>query len=220
MKRLAGFTLVEVLVGLALTSLIATGLYSALFGIARTARVAAERNHATDTRRLTQRLFHDVLQNAVPFVESARSRTTVLFRGERDRVRFIGHLPAHAAGGGLQLIELHRRNDLRGPARIELSFRAAWPTTAFDAPLGEAGWTGETIARGVASLEIEYYGRKTVRARAAWSDEWAVSDELPELIRIRVDTDDGEWPPIVVPLRVGRSAALPAWFREAREALP
>ncbi len=213
--RTRGFTLVEALIALALTALVTTSLYSGLFGVGRTARATAEQNGIDDTQRLAGRLLHDLLANAVPFAETRRDEVTVLFEGRRDGIRFVGHLPAHASGGGLQLIDV-RVAKYAATSRIELSYRNAWPETKFDVPLTDAGWSHEKLADGAALLRARYYGRAAERGPVAWHDDWTAGERLPELVALEIESPQGvTWAPLVVPLRLQRSAAAGQWFREA-----
>jgi general secretion pathway protein J len=207
--------LVEALIALALTALVTTSLYSGLFGVGRTARAAAEQNRADDTRRLTARLLHDLLAGAVPFAETRRDAVTVLFEGRRDGLRFVGHLPAHASNGGLQLVDVHVAG-AAATSRLELSFRNAWPEIELDTPLTDGGWLHESLAAGPARLRARYYGRAAQRDPLAWHDDWAVTDRLPDLVELEIEAPEGvTWPPLVVPLRLQRADAAGQWFREA-----
>ena len=212
-RTVAGFTLVEVLVGLALTTLIATGLYSALFGVARAGSRSTAQDRANDEQRQIATRLRELLENSIPFVEGDGERAVALFSGARDHLRFVGHLPAHASGGGFQLIDLHA-NVERGRRRLELAFREAWPEVPFTGGASATGWTAEPLLE-IDSIDIAYYGSRQDRARPDWAREWPTGQRRPELVKIEVTPAGRDpWPPLIVPLRVARSDAMPIWQRE------
>ena len=210
------FSLIEVLVVVSIASLLVLGLQGALASIGRasTTVMAVQRN--AEDQRLVLNTLRDLLANSVPLIERRDDRVEVLFDGDKIGARFVTHLPAHASGGGLQFVEI-RAEDLsasRRSSRLTLFFRAAWPETAFDIALTDAGWSREALVVDVDDVEFQYFGSPDGRSRAAWHDTWRLRERLPQLIRMMVRPVGAAWPDLVVPLRAEVSEAMPHWFRE------
>jgi general secretion pathway protein J len=215
-RRQRGFSLVEVLVALSLTSLLLTGLYSAFGTVARTSAAASKVQRATQDRRLVTSALRSLLANAVPLTERRGDRTLALFEGDRARARFVSHLPAHAGGGGLYFTEIAVETQLRGERSLTLQFRPAWPTVPFDAPTTAPEWSTEVLIEDVESVEIEYLGADDARSVKSWRNSWREMEELPRLVRLVVKANE-DWPDLVVPLRAEVSEAMPYWHRDTAQ---
>lgn len=109
-KILAGFTLVEVLIAVTILAVLVSLLFGALYTLSRSARAGETALQAVDSDRLVQSFLRRQLGGAVPVTERGRHRGRVLFDGSMASVRFVGHLPAHRGGGGLQFLELGRES--------------------------------------------------------------------------------------------------------------
>ena len=210
-----GFSLVEVLVALSLTSLLLTSLYSAFGAVARTNTTASKVQRGTQDQRLVSRALHALIANAVPLTEPRNDRAHVLFEGDRSSVRFVTHLPAHAGGGGLYFAEIRAEGEFRGERLrpLTLRFRAAWPTVPFDVPSTETEWSNEVLLEDVESVELEYFGSDDDRRAPSWRYSWQSRERLPKLVRIVVTANE-PWPDLVVPLRAQVSEAMPYWHRD------
>ncbi|MGH8568829.1 MAG: prepilin-type N-terminal cleavage/methylation domain-containing protein, partial [Gammaproteobacteria bacterium] len=102
----AGFTLVELLIAIALFGLILTGLYSGL-RMATRASDAGEA-HATDNDELraVMGFLRFELGQVYPLVFSDADDEQVIFEGEPDRLSFVARLPQHRGVEGAYLISL------------------------------------------------------------------------------------------------------------------
>jgi general secretion pathway protein J len=208
-----GFSLVEVLVALSLTSLLLASLYSALAASGRTVTSTSKAQRITNDQRLISTALRAVIANAVPMTERRADRPLVLFDGHRSSLRLVSHLPAHAGGGGLQFVEIGAKDMLLGQRSLMLWFRNAWPSVAFETPTHELGWESEALLLKVERLEFEYFGSDDDRGAPNWRDSWRSSERLPTLIRVAVTADEA-WPDLVVPLHTEVSEAMPYWHRD------
>ena len=213
--RQHGFSLVEAIVALSLTSLLLASLYSAFGAVGRTNATASSVQRDTQDRRLALNALRALIENTVPLTERRNDRTQVLLEGDRSSVRFVTHLPAHAGGCGLQFVEIGTEDELRGERRrtLTLRFRAAWPDVPFDAPATDEGWSSELLLEDVERVDLEYFGSDDDRSAPSWRDSWQASESLPKLIRLSVTADE-TWPDLVVPLRAEVSEAMPYWHRD------
>jgi prepilin-type N-terminal cleavage/methylation domain-containing protein len=213
-----GFSLVEAIVALSVTSLLLAGLYSVFGVVARTNTSAAIVQRDTEDRRLAMNALRTLIANAVPLTERRNERALVLFEGDRTSVRFVTHLPAHAGGGGLQFVEIRTEDQWPGERRrsLTLKFRAASPSVPFDTPRTDQNWSSERLLEDVERVELEYFGSDDDRSAPSWRDSWRAGESLPKLIRVSVAANQA-WPDLVVPLRAEVSEAMPYWHRDIEQ---
>lgn len=179
-----GFTLVELLLALALTGLVALLLLSATrmaaLGVNRVSaqaeRLEARRNLEELLRReLSAAIASPLLPNAPPLV------------GGPDKLEFLSLAEDSGAGlyrvslavDGRSLVLNRRRNGAAGDSAPERT----------------------VLAPRLASFAIAYFGAPAETAEPHWQESWEGSRTLPKLVRITIDTGDGiVRPPLVVRL--------------------
>ena len=181
MTRQAGFTLLEVLVGLTILSLIIAGLSA---GTQFTLRVGE-----TQARVITRTGDLDAVERALrrAFAEAAPAMPgAAALRGAADQVAWTTTLPEAAMTGGrvdaALLLETGHRLVLRLKPH-PYGHRAEAPDADRDVEL----------LRGVDRIEIAYW-------RGGWSTAWTQAN-LPALIRIRLLFPPGDprhWPDMVM----------------------
>lgn len=192
-RRPGGFTLVELLVGLALFALISILLAGGLrFGI-RAWEVGRERAEPTDEVGLAQNLLRRELGEAA-LQRDDRDAST--FAGGPDSVAFAAPLPAAAMAGEsyaflLQASAVAERTDLA----------LAWkPATAASRP-GEGDVGSAVLLEDIAGIELAYFGATAPGRAPVWSSRWNGVAGLPQLIRLRVRFPAGDrrlWPDLFV----------------------
>lgn len=193
-----GFTLVEVLVVMALLSLIVLGMGSAL-------RTTAQTGERIDARLLQA----DELRIASGFLRSAMGRTYMqrlnepstlgqapyFFEGTPTSVTWIGIMPARHGVGGRFYFRL-ALGQSEGEAGLVLSF---------------VPWTGEVavpewsqaqsrlLVPGATSVALRY--TNTNLEPVQWAPGWSHPELLPDRVAITVATVAGDWPMLVIPMR-------------------
>ncbi len=194
-RGVAGFTLVELLIAIALFGLILTGLYSGLRMATRAS--AAGEAHATDNdelRAVTGFLRFELGQ-VYPLVFSDEDDQEVIFEGEPDRLSFVARLPQHRGVEGAYLICLVEDQD-----RLVLRYRLTRPDRNY---LFDSGCAGKEVVLvpAIDKLELGYYGKRgrTARFYSRWDDP----ERLPKLLRLRIRPKGRGvyWPDLIVPIR-------------------
>jgi general secretion pathway protein J len=196
----AGFTLVELLVALALMALLTAVLFGGLrFGL-RAWEVGGGRMEASDRRQQAQELLRGLLAEARPPV--AGGALAPAFEGAPERLAFVAPLPAHRGPGGLYRFTLSVVAG-QGGGRLVL----AWQPYDGDARAGAPADRAVLLER-VAALRLDFFGAAGPAAPRRWQARWAVPDRLPELVRLRLERGAGEpaggWPDLVVAPRQAR----------------
>jgi len=198
-----GFTLVELLVGLSLMSLISLLLFGGFrFGL-RAWEVGDDRIAAANEIEMAQHLLRRQLAEAQPVIIGSRPEAApTLFQGDDAGVTFVGPLPAHRGVGGFYIFSVATRED-RGGRQLLLRWRRYRPDTVagsdFD-PKDES-----VLVNRIDSIAIEYFGQPSAAAPARWLQRWDGTLGLPQLLRLRVAFPRGDarrWPEFVVSPRL------------------
>jgi len=205
MKRVRGFTLIEVVIA---TSLLALGLAIA-FGTLRSAARASARADATAQREERLRAAQGFLRSqltaalAVPFVFDEETGAATFLRVQPDKLEFVGTMPGYLARGGpyLQTLEV-----VHGADGEQLRFQNQQLTS--DGP-ADAERDPVVLLDGIDEAHIEVRTIDEDGRPGPWQDKWSVSAQLPPQVRVRVRFKDERrhWPDMLVSLRLGAAYA-------------
>jgi general secretion pathway protein J len=212
MKRLDGFTLIELTVALVLLALMSAVLFGSL-GLAGTSVDRGEaKADATSGMRLAHAFLRANLEEQHPLRMRKINEFPLLFSGDRDELRYTAALPPRVASGGIWFYRLAvLRDDARAPLVLE---RSIPDLNSLQAPeLREP--ERSILAQDIASLKISYFGRDPGANEAntpTWRDRWEDTQRLPLLIRIDIEPKQGSpWPPLIVSPREAPEAGCRAW---------
>ncbi len=209
-RRSRGFTLVEVLVAVALLSLVTLGLLTAMRSFAQSEARIDERIRVDDDLRVSERFLRSVLAAASPRPRPtpAGAPKQVDFTGGADALRWIGVMPARHGAGGLYRFHLYGRPAAAGePSALVLEFAPYVP--GFEAPLDPAAVQSRAMATSVGEVRFRY--QDDLASGEQWFAEWPHTDRLPRRIGLSLASDRLPWPemivaivPIAGPTQVGR----------------
>ncbi|CAG0965752.1 hypothetical protein BURK1_00957 [Burkholderiales bacterium] len=207
-----GFTLVELLVALALLGLMSATLFGSL-ALAGRSWDAGEAK-ATDTASM--RVAHQFLRTQLEGQHAQRMKKLpefpILFAGEREEMRFAAPLPARVQGGGVWYYRL-RVADVDGKASLVVDRMVPDVTGTALPDFGDAEHS--VLASGVKSIAIGYLGRDPGVSDGfdpTWRDTWEDRQRLPTMIRIDVEPERGaRWPTLYATPREAPEAACRAW---------
>jgi len=195
----AGFTLVELLVGLALFSLLATLLFDNVrFGI-KAWQLGSAHAEQFEHDLIAQDLLRRQLGNAYPMLVRDGATQRVDFEGGKEAVSFLGDAPVVTNGGGRfrykVLVERQRgRTDLVMSAAPELAN-----------PEGPAMARRTVLLSDIDRAEFSYFGEGDAEQTLQWQDSWRQRVNMPKLMRIRVAfraADARAWPDLLVAPRI------------------
>jgi general secretion pathway protein J len=183
----AGFTLVEMVMALALAGLVSLvlleGLRLTVSGVGRVSQ-AADR---FDDRASLEAVLRRTLAATAP-VPSIDGQPA--FVGAPDRLSFVAF--AEDGGVGLYRIEL----GFVGPQsrrELVLTRRLAMPTAA---PRAQQSVLGERLG----AVRLAYFGAVSPGDPPAWHDRWEGLANPPQLVRIMLEDAAEARPPIVIRL--------------------
>ncbi|WP_316182558.1 MULTISPECIES: prepilin-type N-terminal cleavage/methylation domain-containing protein [unclassified Bradyrhizobium] len=193
----AGFTLVEVLVALALFSLLAVLLFDNVKFSLQAWRSGRARAEAFQRELAAQDVMRRLIGNLYPMMlgEDAAQRR-IDFDGQAESLEFLGDAPAVAGGAGHFRFKLFAD---RKPDRVDLVLQSR-PELALKQDSERT-----LLVSNIDRVEFSYAGRGTGADNAGWRTSWQEQTDIPALIRLRVLMRPGDgqtWPELVIAPRV------------------
>jgi general secretion pathway protein J len=195
----AGFTLVELLVALALFSLLVTLLFDNVrFGLHAWQRGNAHVEQVEHSM-ISQDLVRRLIGNLYPMAVTENGQPRIEFDGSKDAVSFLGNAPIVAnAGGRFRFrFSVERRQD-----RTDLMMSS---TPELADPQDASMTTRTVLISDIDLAEFSYLGEVAAARRAQWSDSWSKRSDVPRLVRVRVAFRSGDarvWPELLVAPRI------------------
>ena len=215
-RRVAGFTLVELMVALLLLALMSSILYGSL-SLSATSwdRGEAKAEQAGDMRQ-TGEFLRQALAAEHPLRLRKAPDQPLYFAGANDSLAFAGATPGRV-GGGIYYFRIALAPS--GESSKLLLSRTIPDYTALKPPSFD-GADASVLADGIAQLKFSYFGRDPDAADVVdptWRDHWDDPQILPLLIRMEVRTAQGtSWPPLVVEPRIAPEAGCRGWDANRR----
>jgi general secretion pathway protein J len=210
-RRIAGFTLIELMVALLLLALMSSILYGSL-SLSATSwdRGEAKAEQAGDMRQ-TAEFLRQALAAEHPLRLHKAVDQPLVFAGASDSLAFAGATPGRV-GGGIYYFRIALAPS--GDSSKLLLSRTIPDYSALKAPSFDAA-DASVLADGIAQLKFSYFGRDPDAIDAVeptWRDHWDDPQILPLLIRMDVTTAQGaSWPPLMVEPRIAPEAGCRAW---------
>lgn len=198
----SGFSLIELLVALALLSLLSGALIQAVQFALRTERATGTRANDSDAVASTQLFLRRTLGSLYPYEPATVENASVVI-GTRESLEFTADAPRAAALRGHYRYRIEVRQD--GEAR-ELIVRADIDRAGFVTlpPRDRA----EVLLSGFERLEFSYWQR-TDDGAGRWSPAWTERHRAPDLVRLRVSFPAGDrrqFPELLVRTRIDADA--------------
>lgn len=191
--RARGFTLLELLVVMALLSLLMLGMGSALRSTARVEQGVDARLARADAMRVTSEFLRTVLSrvSARQGVPSEARPDAHAFAGSADSLWWLGVMPARHGAGGMH--------------HFRLGIEAAGLVLRYQAWRGEAlpDWDraeSQLLLAGATRLALRFEDDRHMPSR--WVDDWTAPEALPRRVSLAVGTPSEAWPAIVVQMRL------------------
>lgn len=198
MRRVRGFTLVEVLVVVALLSVVMLALGASMRTIAHTGeRVDVRLRHADDMR-MAAGFLSGILGRISPRKAEPpppAGTSLYLFAAAPDRIEWLGVMPARYGAGGRYFFKLALEPN--GAERALVVRFQPWAEVSSMPDWSRAD--SRVLAADVRRLLIEY--GDDVEGQPSWSTQWPHADRLPPRVRLTVTDAAGEWPFLTVAMR-------------------
>lgn len=193
-----GFTLLELLIALAVTSLVVTLAFAGFGLLGR----AEDRSQAAIERSERMLLVSQWLGRKFdalrPLSRVQDGVVTAFFSGSEAGTLWVAPLPERGQDGGLHVLRL---GPLRHPdGRVDLLVQAL----PFDGSAMSLDWSralGQVLLADVKTLRWRYLDGPS----GQWLTQWnAAQQRYPTRVRIELGDRGGDWPPLVFALPAGR----------------
>jgi prepilin-type N-terminal cleavage/methylation domain-containing protein len=195
-SRESGFTLIEVLVTLALLALV---LALAAEGVryARSTWNAAAKLDQHSSSEMSETFLRARLAEAMPIYEQRKAGVMqILFQGTREAVSFVAPAPNGPAGAGLYRYTLEAV--AAAAAQHSLIVKLAPHQGTLAEAMAESLPDRHELVRNIKSVSFRYFGRSEIKAQPAWHSAWTRTDAMPSLVEIAVARDDSEGGSLVI----------------------
>ena len=197
-RAAGGFTLLEVLVGITIFSLVIVVLYAG-YGLGIRSWESGERTQtAVSDLRLAGSFVRRHAAQAFPLAVSKSNAWRLWFEGEPERLVFVTSMPAYLGQGGLYEMTLNVDQQQDGTA-LMVSRRLLHP----DAEPGRPGVDDQPrpLVADLEAAQFAYFGVTGDDGEASWHARWVDRQRLPRLVRLRLRSRViGEWPEIIIAL--------------------
>ena len=192
LHRARGFTLVEVVVAMALLSLVMLVLGSSIRSMGASAQRIDTRTATTDEMRVAASFLREIFGRS----EAQRNEppgTGLLFSGASDGVSWIGVMPPRFGAGGRYFFRLKVETVSDGSTGLVLRFQP-WRWEQKVLPDWSQG-DSRVLLRNVDSFALAYGGDgMELNWLSAWPTE---SRTLPPRVRMLLVAAGSQWPPLV-----------------------
>jgi len=213
-RRERGFTLIELMVALALFAMLASILFGSLRLAGRSADAGEEKAQASSGMRLASDYLREQLTSQHPQRMRKMLEFPLLFGGTGEELRFTATLPGRVGVGGMWYYKLAVAN-VPGKQQPALVLSRVMPDLDGLSLPGFDDAERSVLADDVKSVKISYFGRDrgvALDQAPTWRNTWDDTQLLPVLVQIEVVPRSGEpWPPILVAPRAAPEAGCRAW---------
>lgn len=201
-----GFTLVELLLALALMSMLLALAYGGL----RAATRAADRGQTilqdSGRIRMAHQFVRRQLNQMTPlvFYESEDRSERMVFMGSADRIRFVAPMPGYLGFGGPQVQELAI---VQGEDSLELILSHALLQGFEEQYLHES--LPILLLDKIERAEFSFLGRDETGELTGWVTAWADPGMLPESVALDIEFVEDvyiQWPQLTAAVRIDPTA--------------
>lgn len=208
-RRDGGFTLLEVLVAVVIMAVIMTTAFGTLRLGGRSWEAGVTRASDNERFRAVADLLRRQVSQVIPMSWPGDKEKRIAFEGTAERLRFVAPAPQQHRQAGLFEYGLSvQRTGL--DSNLLLSFIPFNPDAkAFQTPASQQQLL---LVAGLQRVSFDYFGNPQVNAGARartseqpprWHQRWdAGAQNYPDLIRIRMEVDEGQqpWPELYLAL--------------------
>jgi general secretion pathway protein J len=188
--RRAGYTLIELLVALAIMGLLSVMLLAGLGGRGDAWRRMDRATTRQETVEAAQNILRIRLQHAWPATRYDIRPIGPDFDGDAQRLTFLAPPPERDGPGALRryTLRLDANGDLVLESVSDLSLDPTRPERR------------DVLLRGVRTLDLGYFGAIEPDPAPRWGSRWRQRPRMPSLVRVRVEfaRDQARWPDLVV----------------------
>ncbi|MBT3811818.1 MAG: prepilin-type N-terminal cleavage/methylation domain-containing protein [Gammaproteobacteria bacterium] len=202
-----GFTLLEVLLGMSIMSVMMLLLFASLRICVQNWNAGEKKIAEVSQAAIIQNFLQSKLHATVPLDGDFLEEAQFSFQGSQDQIQFVAAMPASAGRLGLQLFKMNLQPSGRGEqgSYLQVEMQPFFPQ-------GEGEEQGVEkpviILRKIQRLQFAYFGSDNAakNSDSSWQNDWLEKESLPKLVSIDIELVNGEvWPQLVVALKVDKA---------------
>ena len=207
-----GMTLIEVMVALALLSLLSIGIVTSFRLGERTYRQVTAVETSDQDVMIAQHFLRHILESTYPFRQPPGSRVTAFgLEGSATELVVTAPMPEGSGGRGDYRYDLVVQTDAQGSKSLLVRWALDRNGTLALSSSNSGGESHEeTVLAGIESLEWGYLTSEGSTSTAfidsrRWSPSWSGNRNPPALVRLRVTFPDGDrrrWPELLIDPRI------------------
>ena len=202
-----GFTLLEVLIGMSIMSVMMLLLFASLRICVQNWNAGEKKIAQVSQAAIIQNFLQSKLHATVPLDGDFLEEPQFSFQGSQNEIQFVAAMPASAGRLGLQLFKMNLQPAGRSEAGsvLQVEMQPFFPQGDSD-----ESWVEKPviILRKIKSLQFGYFGgdSESRNSDSSWQNDWTERESLPRLVSIDIEMVDGEiWPQLVVALKVDKA---------------
>lgn len=201
MNNQSGFTLLELLIAMALMGLVLVMLYGGLRLGMRSWDAGEQRAESVNEVRLIEDFIRRQLrQSMTVYREDPEQGQAVVFEGQADSLTFVAPLLSYLGMGGLYVIQFDVVQN-QGTDRLRMRWTPYRPIVESGLQTKKTPAPEETIlVNGVSDLQWEYFGVLEDNQEPQWYDRWPSVQQRPQLVRLNLSVRGQRWPDLVARL--------------------
>ncbi|PKM12839.1 MAG: prepilin-type cleavage/methylation domain-containing protein [Gammaproteobacteria bacterium HGW-Gammaproteobacteria-3] len=214
-NNLYGFTLIEVMLGMTLLSIIVVLLFSTLRISAQSWEAGENKIAQVSESALVYHFFQRHLATARPLWKDSSGdkkfsafevpASDFAFQGTSNTLQFVSAFPASAGRPGLQLFNIEWAEQ-DGKNVIKVTITPFF--TAADGQLWEP--EEEILLDDVQNFQLAYFGFDENSGAGFWQDTWLDRRKMPNLVKISIArTQEMFWPEMIIALKIANFSAQP-----------
>ncbi|MCK7594577.1 prepilin-type N-terminal cleavage/methylation domain-containing protein [Pseudomarimonas salicorniae] len=194
--RQHGFTLLEILLSVALLSLVIALAYGSIRVAVQASRSGEALIERTEEARTTQQFLRRQLSQMLPtpYERLEDSGEETRFEGSADFIRFVAPMPGYLSRGGAHVQELAL---VRVRDGYQLEFRHA-QLNGFDPVLGfDPEQEPVVLIDGISDAAFSFRRVEPEGGLSGWMAEWDEPQSLPLMLRLEIEFDSADqrsWP--------------------------
>jgi general secretion pathway protein J len=188
-----GFTLVEMVVAMALLSLVMLVLGASIRSMGATAGRIDARTASIDEMRVATTFLREIVGRAAAQLVEPPA-TGLLFSGAADGMSWVGVMPARFGAAGRYFFRVAVERTADGNAGLVLRFvpwrweQKTWPDWS------QADF--RVLVRDVSVVSVSYGGDGVT---SGWLPAWPTQEKrLPARVRLQLSAAGSQWPPIIL----------------------
>ncbi len=177
-----GFTLIEVLLAVALMATIMVLAYGGLRASTRAAHRGEERIANVQNMRMVHQFIRRQLNQVLPLAYMTDADNRITFEGDSNKITYVGSMPGYLGFGGpqVQSLALEPGND-----GFDLVLRHLPLVASYDSDLADT--EAVVLLEGIESGQFSFLGLDELGDVGEWEANWEKVELPPESITLELE---------------------------------